>query len=128
MANGTRDKDDRGAERAEEAALSARLRQLGSRLEQVRASRPREVEPSARAPADASGLARALRLSAELTGGVIVGAGLGLLLDRLLGTSPWGFIVLVLLGFAGGVLTVMRSAGVIPPTRIEDEDENRRSR
>jgi ATP synthase protein I len=45
---------------------------------------------------------------------VLVGAGLGWLIDRLLGTSPWGLIVLLLLGFAAGVLTVMRSAGVIP--------------
>jgi ATP synthase protein I len=63
-------------------------------------------------------LARGLRLSAELVGGVAVGAGLGLGLDYLLGTSPWGFIVLVLLGFAGGVLTVMRSAGVIPERKL----------
>lgn len=121
MANGTRDEDSPSAERADEAALSARLRRLGDRLDHVRASRPSEIESGARTPADASGLARALRLSAELIGGVIVGAGLGLLIDRVLGSSPWGFIVLVLLGFAGGVLTVMRSAGVIPPTRIERE-------
>jgi ATP synthase protein I len=49
---------------------------------------------------------------------VIVGAGIGLGADYLLGTRPWGFIVLVLLGFAGGVLSVMRSAGVIPARRL----------
>ena len=63
-------------------------------------------------------MARGLRLSAELVGGVIVGAGLGLGLDYLLGSSPWGFIVLLLLGFAGGVLSVMRSAGVIPDRKM----------
>ena len=120
MTNGTRGEDDRSAERAEEAALSARLRQLDDRLKHVRASRPAEVETGARGPADASGLGRALRLSAELIGGVIVGAGLGLLIDRVAGSSPWGFIVMVLLGFAGGVLTVMRSAGVIPQKRVKD--------
>ena len=71
-----------------------------------------------RGEADRSALARGLRLSAELVGGVIVGAGIGLGLDYLLGTRPWGFIVLVLLGFAGGVLSVMRSAGVIPARRL----------
>jgi ATP synthase protein I len=43
---------------------------------------------------------------------VLVGAGLGWLIDRLLGISPWGLIVFLLLGFAAGVLNVMRSAGL----------------
>ncbi|TIS88531.1 MAG: ATP F0F1 synthase subunit I, partial [Mesorhizobium sp.] len=29
------------------------------------------------------------------------------------GTSPWGLIVFLLLGFGAGVLNVMRSAGVV---------------
>ena len=48
-----------------------------------------------------------------LVGGVLLGAALGWVLDRWLGSSPWGLIVLVLLGFAGGVLNVMRAAGVV---------------
>jgi ATP synthase protein I len=51
-----------------------------------------------------------LRLSSELVAGVVVGAGLGLLLDRWLGISPWGLIVFLLLGFAAGVLNVARGA------------------
>jgi F-type H+-transporting ATPase subunit a len=62
----------------------------------------------------ASGYARGFRLSSELVAGVLVGAGLGWLIDRLLGISPWGLIVFLLLGFAAGVLNVMRSAGVVP--------------
>jgi ATP synthase protein I len=54
-----------------------------------------------------------MRLSAELVGGVVVGFILGWLFDRGLGTSPWGLIVFVLLGFVAGVLNVMRSAGVV---------------
>jgi ATP synthase protein I len=45
--------------------------------------------------------------------GVLVGGGIGWGLDRLLGISPWGLIVFLLLGFTAGVLNVMRSAGVI---------------
>ena len=44
---------------------------------------------------------------------MLVGAGLGWLLDRWLGISPWGMIVFLLLGFAAGVLNVMRAAGVV---------------
>jgi ATP synthase protein I len=116
MADGTRERD-RGRTPADEAALSARLRRLGEGLDKVGASRPRRpVSPEA-GQRDASAIARGLRLSAELVGGVIVGAGLGWLLDFVLGTSPWGFIVLLMLGFAGGVLSVMRSAGVLPENK-----------
>jgi ATP synthase protein I len=34
-------------------------------------------------------------------------------LDRFVGTSPWGMIVLLLLGFCAGVLNVLRSAGMV---------------
>jgi ATP synthase protein I len=61
-----------------------------------------------------SGFARGFRLSSELVAGVVVGAVIGWVLDRLLGISPWGLIVFLLLGFAAGVLNVMRAAGVIP--------------
>ncbi|HEY0439790.1 MAG TPA: AtpZ/AtpI family protein [Xanthobacteraceae bacterium] len=118
MADGTRGDDNRSATSAEEAALSARLRHLGDRLDRTVPARQSPSESGAQGRSDPSGLARALRLSAELIGGVIVGTGIGWMLDRLLGTSPWGFIVFLLLGFAGGVFTVMRSAGVIPPRQI----------
>jgi len=61
-----------------------------------------------------SAMARGFRLSTELVAGVIVGAAIGWLLDRWLGISPWGMIVFLLLGFAAGVLNVMRAAGVVP--------------
>src|SRR6516225_3240918 len=62
----------------------------------------------------AAGSARGFRLSSELVAGVLVGAGIGWLIDRSLGVSPWGLIVFLLLGFAAGVLNVMRSAGIAP--------------
>ncbi|NJL50672.1 MAG: hypothetical protein HC909_03095 [Blastochloris sp.] len=49
-------------------------------------------------------------MSSEFVGGVLVGGGLGWLLDRFLGISPWGMIVFVMLGFAAAVLNVMRAA------------------
>ena len=57
-------------------------------------------------------MARGLRLSSELVAGVLVGAGLGWLIDRWLGISPLGLIVFLLLGFAAGVVNVMRTAGL----------------
>jgi len=59
-------------------------------------------------------MARGIRLSSELVAGVAVGAALGWAFDYLLSTSPWGFIVFFLLGFAAGVINLMRVAGVVP--------------
>ena len=95
----------------DEAALSARLRQLGERLGQKRASRPPEHAGAPTGPSDASGMARGLRLSSELIGGIIGGAVIGWLIDRWLGIAPWGLIVFVLLGFAAGMLNLMRATG-----------------
>lgn len=103
----------KGSEPSEEAALSARLRSLGQRLDHVGPSRKAETGSVSQTTADKSAFASGMRLSAELVGGVVVGFILGWLFDRGLGTSPWGLIVFVLLGFAAGVLNVMRSAGVV---------------
>jgi ATP synthase protein I len=111
MADGTRGKGDRKEPPDDEAALSARLQRLGERLADV--SRPSENDASPRPTADASGFARGFRMSTELVAGVVVGAIIGWLLDRWLGISPWGLIVFLLLGFAAGVLNVMRAAGVV---------------
>ena len=70
-------------------------------------------------PPTASAIARGFRLSTELVAGVLVGAGIGWLLDRWLGISPWGMIVFLLLGFAAGVLNVMRAAGVAPTNTLD---------
>jgi ATP synthase protein I len=118
MADGTRDKGERKEPSDDEAQLSARLERLGERLANV--SRPSENGSGPRPSADLSGFARGFRLSTELVAGVLVGAGVGWLIDRWLGTTPWGLIVFVLLGFAAGVLNVMRAAGVVDERRLND--------
>ena len=58
-------------------------------------------------------MARGFRLSSELVAGVFVGAAIGWGFDRLLSTSPWGFIVFLLLGFAWFFLTVGATEGFV---------------
>jgi ATP synthase protein I len=120
MAQGTNDSEDGSSNKSssDEAALSARLGSLGHRLSEIRDSRNiRTDEPGAGGgdgAARASAMARGFRLSSELIAGVVVGALIGWGFDRLLSTSPFGLIVFFLLGFAAGVLNVIRSAGVAP--------------
>jgi ATP synthase protein I len=110
MADDSRGDGKNGDRSAEEAALSARLARLGERLAQREPSRHEEAASGPRS--DPSALARGFRLSTELVAGVLVGAFIGWALDRWLGISPWGMIVFLLLGFAAGVVNVIRAAGV----------------
>lgn len=93
--------------------LERRREQLAAKID-VRET----AEEAARQRAERSsmtGYAVAFRLSTELVAGVLVGAVIGYLIDLWLGISPWGLIVFLLLGFAAGVLNVLRSAGLIQP-------------
>src|SRR5262245_46527677 len=110
MATDTDKAGKNGNRSAEEAALSARLQRLGDRLAQQKASE--KIETGSGPRSDPSALARGFRLSTELVAGVLVGAFIGWALDKWLGISPWGMIVFLLLGFAAGVVNVMRAAGV----------------
>jgi ATP synthase protein I len=98
---------------AEDTELSNRLRKLGHRLDERRDDLDEVVERDAapRSP----GVAMAMRLASDFVAGVVVGAALGWGFDRLFDTSPWGLVVLLLLGFAAGLLNVIRSAGLVRP-------------
>lgn len=93
-----------------DADLSRRLSRLDQELGQRRAADARD-KAAADTEAGPSPLARGFRLSAEFVAGVGAGAILGWLLDRVLGSSPWGMIVLLMLGFCAGIYNVLRAAG-----------------
>jgi ATP synthase protein I len=104
---------------SDDAALSRKLRDLDRRLDKQRAERVNETAPE---PARRPGIGMALRLGADFVAGVVVGAAIGWGFDALLGTSPWGLIVFLLLGFAAGILSVMRTAGLIAKRAGLDDD------
>ncbi len=60
-----------------------------------------------------SGYGQAFKLSSEFIAAIAVGIGLGWVLDHWAGTSPWGLIVFLLLGFCAGILNVLRAAGLV---------------
>jgi ATP synthase protein I len=118
MADDARESGDRVEPPADEAALSARLKRLGERLGHHGPGRPSEAEPGQPPTVDTSAMARGFRLSTELVAGVLVGAAIGWLLDRWLGSSPLGLVVFLLLGFVAGVLNVLRAAGLLAKNRL----------
>ena len=50
------------------------------------------------------------RLLADLIGGVLVGLGFGWLLDRYVGTKPWGMVGGLLIGMGFSIYLVVRKA------------------
>jgi ATP synthase protein I len=84
-------------------------RDLASRI--ASAQRERRVEDnraSKAASGDMTGLARGMRIGTEFIAAILVGAGIGYLIDLGLGTSPWGLLILLMVGFAAGILNVIR--------------------
>ena len=105
---------------------------LEARIARAQAQRPAaKAEAEQMRQSDMSGLSRGLRLGSEFVAAVIVGAGLGYIIDMVLPTRPWGMVVLLLLGFAAGVLNVVRAtrqmnaATAVPPdTPAQRDDED----
>jgi ATP synthase protein I len=136
MVDPKRPDDDEGKpSRDDEADMSARLRRLDSRLGEISNGREGAAKAESRRSSDMSGLGQALRLSAEFISGVIAGGLLGWLFDWWLGTSPWGFIVGLFLGFGSGMLNMLRASGELnrkptsanPPEAAERSEEDKRN-
>jgi F0F1-type ATP synthase assembly protein I len=80
--------------------------------------RDSKIPPAPRRDADgfARQLGNVMDLPFVLVGSLVIGAGLGYLLDKRFGTSPILTLLLGLLGFAGGMFEVIRRLSVRRPT------------
>jgi ATP synthase protein I len=105
---------------------------LGERIARAQSHRPAEAAAERMRQREMSGMSRGFRLASEFVAAIFVGAGLGLLVDYFLPTKPWGLLALMLLGFAAGVLNVIRATAEMnaanpPPADApvvrDDEDE-----
>ena len=96
-------------DRDDPAALRARLDRLSGELK-GRAAPPPAPEPKRETKPDGAGSAMSLGLRAgsEFVSAVIVGLGIGWVLDRALGTNPAFLIVFFMLGVAAAVWNVIR--------------------
>ncbi len=114
----------------ERAAFHERSSALGEQLDKVKARRNPPESGDARARGEA--FAKAFRFVAELLVGVGVGGFIGWVLDRQLGTTPWLMVLFVGLGFAAGLMNVIReaqkaqadaAASQLAAPSVKDEDE-----
>lgn len=108
-----------------ETDLAARRAELDAALSRKLGKRDQEDDGR---PTDKSGWGEAAKMSSEFIGGVLAGAGIGYLVDKFAGTSPWGLIVFLLLGFGAGTLNILRATGKVAdphnPTPKSAADEN----
>jgi len=89
------------------------LARLGERLDKARAQRDGEEVAMGSGGEQQQAVAVGLRIGIEFVVAIIVATGLGWAIDRVLGTAPFGIIVLFFLGVAAGMLSVYRAiAGV----------------
>lgn len=85
------------------------IKRLDKKIEELR--RKEAVVRREKSETDVGRASRiGFRIGAELLSAVIVGAALGYLADRLLGTKPWCLAVFLFFGGAAGVLNVYRLA------------------
>ena len=94
--------------------LSRKPRRLREKNHAPETQGRRKKPPPHHTPAERKGFSQGLRLSGDFVGGVVAGFAVGWGFDKLTGWSPWGMIVFLLLGFAAGVLNVLRTLGVMP--------------
>jgi len=93
----------------ERAAFERRVSDLDDKLGKVKAHREAEAHADRDAELRGRGMAYGMRMAAELVGAVIVGGVIGWGLDWLLGSKPWLFLLFFVLGFAAGVVNVLRA-------------------
>ena len=82
------------------------LEDFEARLRRTQKAHQQPVNNAARG--NAMGIA--FRLTTELVAGIIVGGGIGLLLDKWLGTGPLFLLIFFFLGMAAGILNVLKTA------------------
>jgi ATP synthase protein I len=82
------------------------FRSLRRRLDTARGKRPGEAPPQ-----KVDGAASlALRFGGEFGAAILVGSLIGFAIDHFLHTQPWGLVIGLGLGFAAGVMNVVRVA------------------
>lgn len=101
---------------SDKSNFERRVSDLDKRLDDARAQQAAKEPDYDSAAVRSRGMAYGLRMASELVGAVLVGGLIGYVLDRWLGTTPWLFLIFFFLGFAAGILNVLRAF-----TKLQEE-------
>lgn len=118
-----------GVSPEDRAAFEKRSASIGEKLNEAKGRHPSLQQPGGSGSTDkGAAMGRALRISTELIGGIVVGSAIGWALDHWLGNEkPWFFILFFMIGAAAGITNVVRAAAkekTPPAPSVADDDED----
>ena len=104
---------------------------LASRIARAQNERPAQAAADRVRQGEMTGMGRAFRLASEFVAAIVVGGALGFGVDWVFKTQPWGIVIFMLLGFAAGVLNIIRATAelnamtAVPPgtPAVKDDDD-----
>jgi len=82
---------------------------LNKRIAKAQAELDAQARPSKNA-LTGPGMGLGFRMAADFVAAILVGAVLGWGIDAIFGSTPWGLIAFLMLGFITGVWNVVRTA------------------
>ena len=80
-----------------------KIAKLKEKIENIEQNKKNETLPKKE-----SGAGFGFKISTELVAALVVGVGIGLLVDNYLGTKPFGLIIFFILGAFAGFLNIYR--------------------
>ena len=101
------------------------LQDLERRLTAARGRREAERAPR-RSALSSRGMGAGFRIAVELLAALVVGIGLGVVLDKWLGTAPWFLILGFFLGSGAALKNVMRTAKELDAERRRERAQQGR--
>ena len=103
-------KDQGGISREDRKNFERRISSLDDKLDKVVSPREKaQRNDHSASKRTGRGMAYGMRMATELVASVLVGGLIGYGLDYFLGTKPWLFLVFFILGFAAGIVNLMRA-------------------
>lgn len=105
---------------AEAEQLRSRLEALKAGIGHAHAVDGDRNKPRSDPTSNGGALGMGLRAGSELVSGVLVGCGIGYLIDRQAGTSPLFLIIFLMMGMAAGFWNVYRMATRKPGLPAKD--------
>lgn len=105
------------SEKHKEVGRARKLSELKEKIATAKGSKNNRIELHSKH----KNINYAWRMILELVIGMLLGVGIGVGLDHLLGTAPLMIVLMSLFGFGAGVRTMMKTAAEFSPVETKDE-------